>query len=120
MRHDKQTEPFYSSRAWRMARAEALRRDDGECQLCLREGRWALSRTGRQVPVRATMVHHIVPYKQAPERACDLENLVSLCDACHERMHPERHGGAREGDEAPLAIASGVRVVTIPAEDEGG
>ena len=91
-----------------------------ECVLCAREGRYALDGAGRIVPVRATMVHHIVPYKDAPGRACDLDNLMSLCDACHERMHPERHGGAREGDEAPLAIARGVRVVTIPAEDDGG
>lgn len=99
-----------------MARAEALRRDDGECQLCLREGRWALDRAGRQVPVRATMVHHIVPYKDAPGRACDLDNLMSLCDACHERMHPERRGGARESGEATTAAARGVRVIAIGAD----
>lgn len=109
----KETDPFYSTGAWRAARQLALDRDSGECQLCLREGRWELDSAGRLHPVRATMVHHKRPIKEAPELALDLDNLVSLCDACHERMHPERHGGARGEEAPPLAVRAGVRVLDV-------
>lgn len=39
----------------------------------------------------AVTVHHIEHLKAAPELALTLSNLESLCAACHEREHPERH-----------------------------
>lgn len=72
---------FYHTGEWRRARAQALKRDHHQCQRCRREGRYT----------RATTVHHIRHLKDAPELALTLENLESLCDACHEREHPERH-----------------------------
>ena len=112
-REKKETDPFYSTWAWRAARRLALERDMGECQLCAQEGRYELDSAGRMHPVRATMVHHKRPIKEAPELALDLDNLVSLCDACHERMHPERHGGARREETPPLAVRAGVRVLDV-------
>lgn len=114
-RPKKETDPFYSTAAWRAARKRALDRDMGECQLCAKEGRYEMDYVGRLLPVRATMVHHIMPLKVAPEKALELDNLISLCDACHERMHPERHGGAKD-NAATLAELAGVRVIKITAE----
>ena len=111
-RPKKETDPFYSTWAWRAVRQKALERDLFECVLCAREGRYALSGAGRIVPVRATMVHHIKPRKEYPELALVLDNLMSLCDSCHERMHPERHGGGKK-DEEPLAVRAGVRVLRV-------
>lgn len=111
----KETDPFYSTAAWREARKLALDRDMGECQLCAKEGRYETDYAGRPHPVWATMVHHIVPLKVAPEKALELDNLMSLCDACHERMHPERHGGAKD-DTPTLAERAGVRVAKIMVE----
>lgn len=111
----KETDPFYSTVAWRATRKQALDRDIGECQLCAKEGRYETDCAGRPHPVRATMVHHIVPLKVAPEKALELDNLMSLCDACHERMHPERHGGAKN-DTPTLAEQAGVRVAKITVE----
>lgn len=33
------------------------------------------------------MVHHAVPRETFPELQYEQWNLVSLCNACHERMH---------------------------------
>ena len=109
---EKRTDPFYSTWAWRAFRQRALERDLFECQICAQEGRFELDSEGRPHPVRATMVHHIVPVREAPERALDMDNLMSLCNACHERMHPERHGAQRE-ETPPLAVRAGVRVIDV-------
>ena len=76
---------FYRSRAWKRMRAAILRRDGYLCQHCRRYGR----------DREATTVHHIAHLEDAPERALDPSNLISLCTACHNRAHPEK-GGVRE------------------------
>jgi len=38
----------------------------------------------------ATEVHHIAHVDTAPELAWDLDNLISLCHACHNKQHPEK------------------------------
>ena len=32
-------------------------------------------------------VHHILPREQFPQYQYDPRNLITLCDACHDRMH---------------------------------
>lgn len=71
---------FYRSTAWRKLRVEQLRRQP-LCERCLAQG--------RHTP--AYVVDHIRPVNQggAP---LDLENLQSLCAACHNRKSgAERH-----------------------------
>lgn len=106
-RRRKYTEPFYATAAWRRVRALVLMRDGGMCCECMR--RW---RAGEHVrPRPATLVHHIVPYKDAPDKALETDNLESLCDTCHNRRHEAldaaRHAGA--GTQA----GSGVRIIRI-------
>ena len=62
---------------WRKLRERALRRDGYLCRECRRYGQ----------RVEATTAHHAWPVEDWPELAWNLDNLVSLCDACHERMH---------------------------------
>ena len=50
---------FYHTREWRKMRAEIL------------------------------TVHHVKHRKDAPELALTESNLMSLCQECHEDMHPE-------------------------------
>lgn len=89
MKYGKQADPFYLSGAWKQARKDVLTRDLFICQECLRR-----VEMGKQLrPRHATMVHHIKPRKLYPELALSLDNLESLCNTCHERMTPERHGG---------------------------
>jgi 5-methylcytosine-specific restriction endonuclease McrA len=38
----------------------------------------------------AKEVHHIKHLDDYPELAFDDNNLISLCSACHRKMHPEK------------------------------
>lgn len=70
----------YNAPRWRRLRAAVLRRDGYLCRYCLRYGR------RRQ----ATTVHHIKHADEHPELAYNADNLISLCEACHNKMHPEK------------------------------
>lgn len=92
--HYKESAPFYHTRAWKQVRAAALARDRGMCCDC--RDRYS-SGVGVR-PNRATMVHHIIPVEERPDLALSLENLRSLCDACHNKNHPEK-GSGRQAEE---------------------
>ena len=71
---------FYRSTAWRKLRAEQLRRQP-LCECCLAQG-------------RRTPAHIVVPIRPVNQGGAplDLENLQSLCAACHNRKSgAERH-----------------------------
>ena len=86
MKEYKKSDPFYHSKEWKRVREVALARDGGMCQVCL--ARYAAGYGVK--PRRATMVHHIEPRDKRPDLALQLDNLVSLCDECHNREHPEK------------------------------
>lgn len=71
---------FYTSTAWKNKREAILNRDGYMCRNC--------KRYGRQRP--ATTVHHIKHFDEYPELALESDNLISLCEACHNLMHPEK------------------------------
>lgn len=71
---------FYKSRKWKSKRAKILRRDNNECQKCKSRGKHH----------KAETVHHIKHLKDYPELALDDDNLISLCNACHNEEHPEK------------------------------
>lgn len=75
----------YTSAAWKRKRSAILRRDGYRCRNCRRYGR---SR-------EAVEVHHVKPVDEYPELAFSDANLVSLCHACHNKMHPEKARAAR-------------------------
>lgn len=109
----RETDPFYSTGAWKRIRRRALDRDHGYCVWCRRAGRKTIDRSGRPVPVRATMVHHIKPRREYPELALTLDNLVSLCDACHDEAHPEKHGQEKREQQPTAAQLLGVTFVQL-------
>ena len=73
----------YNSRRWRHKRKEILRRDGYLCQHCKRYGK----------QVQAVTVHHIKHVDEYPELAYINDNLESLCNACHNKEHPEKANG---------------------------
>lgn len=75
---------FLKSKQWQRKRAAILRRDKYQCRECRRYGRTR----------EATTVHHIKHRDEFPELALVDSNLISLCDSCHNKFHPEK-GGAR-------------------------
>lgn len=62
-----------------------LKRDGYMCQHC--------KRYGKAVP--ATTVHHIQHADEYPEMAFADKNLISLCEGCHNKQHPEKATAAR-------------------------
>lgn len=74
------SEKFYTTTKWKNKRAAILRRDKYQCQECRRYGRLRQAQT----------VHHIKHLDEFPELALDNNNLISLCNACHNKAHPEK------------------------------
>lgn len=84
-RKDKQD--IYNSREWKELRIAKLRSTQGLCEECLKQG----------IVTGARCVHHIVPIETARTKEemrrlaldCGLNGLMSLCVACHARIHKE-------------------------------
>ncbi|MBY3623723.1 HNH endonuclease [Acinetobacter sp. CUI P1] len=87
-KRNKGSKAFYRSTAWETARVQALIRDNYLCQHCIKRKRLT----------PADMVHHIKPLSDYPDLALVLENLLSLCNSCHNK----EHGLAGEKVETPV------------------
>lgn len=68
---------FYNKQAWKSKRVAILKRDNYKCRECKRFGRV----TG------ADTIHHALPLEIRPDLKLNNNNLVSLCNECHEAMH---------------------------------
>lgn len=77
---------LYSGKRWRMVREVVLKRDYYLCQVCKREGRIT----------EGKIVHHIIELREDESLAYELSNLETVCDACHNRLHPERNGSKKQ------------------------
>lgn len=81
MRWERHGRWVYRDKRWPALRLMAKRRDGFECVKC-----------GSKYRLE---VDHIEPVRDAPERAFDLDNLMTLCGPCHgaktrrETGHPE-------------------------------
>ena len=67
---DKNSQAFYESSAWRRLRRIKLQMNP-ICEMCHKE--------------KANTVDHVIPIKQSPETALDINGLQSLCASCHGR-----------------------------------
>ncbi len=72
---DGDSKSFYNSKAWRRIANAQLKREP-LCAECLKEGR----------VTPAEIADHIQPIREGGARL-DMENLQSLCRACHNRKH---------------------------------
>ena len=77
---DKKLLNFYLSKEWKEKRKEILKRDNHECQRCKRYGK----------VTKASVVHHIKHLDKYFELGLKNNNLISLCDSCHNAVHPEK------------------------------
>lgn len=68
---------FYKSKEWLTLRVVALQRDNFECQMCKEKGKYH----------KAECVHHIKEVKLSPRLSLTLDNLMCLCNACHNKVH---------------------------------
>ncbi len=67
----------YKDKRWKKKRENILRRDNYLCREC--------KRYGKTTP--ATTVHHIKMAEDNPELRYDSNNLISVCNACHNTYH---------------------------------
>ncbi|RXI70512.1 HNH endonuclease [Clostridium tetani] len=74
------TRTFYTSAAWINKRKYIINRDNNECQRCKKLGKVHI----------AECVHHIKHLKDRPDLALEDKNLVSVCNVCHNILHPEK------------------------------
>ena len=76
MRDDK-INKFYHSKAWIRTRQARLIKDSKLCQDCLSSHKITIAET----------VHHIIEVKDTWSKRFDIENLISLCNSCHNKRH---------------------------------
>ncbi len=78
------TDAFYNSTDWDILREKVLERDKYECQFFV--GKWndGMHKPDKIKLIRATMVHHIIPIKERPDLALDINNCISLSFEAHE------------------------------------
>ncbi len=74
--------PFYKSKAWRSKREYILKRDGYQCQECRKYGK----------NTEAKIVHHVIELEDDWTQRLKNNNLVSVCAACHNKIHPEKGG----------------------------
>lgn len=73
-----QSKAKISSSKWIKTREQAIIRDNGVCILCLVKYNRIFS--------KGLEVHHIVKRIDDPSLMYDLDNLVTVCRACHEEL----------------------------------
>ena len=89
-KRNQQARTFYHSREWEQIRLAVLARDNYLCQHCLRDKKIT----------RATVIDHVIPLLVDWSKRLDMDNLQSLCQACHNRKTAEdkrRYGQGRSG-----------------------
>lgn len=85
--NDKDVHRFYCSTKWQRIRDKVMRLDHYECQLC--KSKYHRIR-------KASMVHHVHHLEDYPNLALEIydeegnRNLISLCNSCHNEVHPEK------------------------------
>lgn len=71
-RTDLKEQSFYNTSRWRNKKNKIKFIDGGYCLLC-------------KEPM--DLVHHIEELKEAYEKRLDENNLISLCESCHQKVH---------------------------------
>lgn len=76
-RTDVKEQQFYNSKEWKIVRERIRNRDNGYCLVCQSEKSLRFMDT----------VHHIEELKENWSTRFDEENLISVCESCHQHIH---------------------------------
>lgn len=68
---------FYNSKEWKMLRNYKFGLANGLCEKCKEKN---IVRAGKQV-------HHIIPIEEDWSKRLELDNLILLCNDCHNEEH---------------------------------
>lgn len=74
---DEEVNRFYKSYPWIKLRKQVILRDNNECQRCKEHGKFSIGQC----------VHHKKELRKHPELALDIDNLITLCNTCHNSIH---------------------------------
>ena len=107
---------FYKSPEWIKLKRRILKENHFECAECKKLGivtRWDVDQHG--VKHMLSTVHHIMHVRDHPELAMartyrgrdgkDHINLVPVCKACHNRLHPEKVAARNSTQEGKFTNA---------------
>lgn len=90
-KQQKDKQEIYNSREWKELRIAKLRSTNGLCEECMKQG----------IVTSAHAVHHRHPIEDSTSKAemrkwaFMWDNLVSVCDACHAKIHKEQGKGTK-------------------------
>lgn len=73
----KKTKRLYKGKDWNKLKLMARERDNNLCQMCKRKGKYKY----------ADLVHHLIYVKANFSKALDIDNLMCVCSACHNKIH---------------------------------
>lgn len=76
-RRDKTRAQFYTSYRWQQLRARVLEDNNYMCVKCKEQGKVTV----------ATEVHHIEHIANNWDKRLDYDNLMPLCESCHDDIH---------------------------------
>ena len=79
---DSKYNKFYKSREWNKVRQLTIVKDHALCKDCL----------DRNIITPYNTVHHIVPIKDDWNKRLDVDNLICLCESCHQKRHNNMKG----------------------------
>ena len=88
IREDK-LKKFYDCAKWKKLRQKAMKRDNFECQMCKKQGKYH----------KVNNVHHIKEVKHRPDLALDIDNLICLCVDHHNEVHERYVEGQNKVDK---------------------
>lgn len=78
-REDIKEQSFYTSPEWKSVRLKIKARDNGLCLMCL----------NNNLITPMNTVHHIIELKEDWNERFNKDNLICLCEACHQKIHKE-------------------------------
>lgn len=73
----KKADSFLKTKTWKAIREKVILRDNGCCQLCIRNN---------FIEYRNLQVHHIIKRADDESLVYELDNLVTLCRSCHDKI----------------------------------
>ena len=103
-RKDKEEQKFYNSTNWRKKREHIKDRDNGLCLVCL---------YNKEIKSMDT-VHHIEELKDNWNRRYDEDNLISVCESCHQKIH-KAYRNNKKLEQTKLK-----RILKANISDQGG
>lgn len=100
IKRDRKAKKFYNSIAWQAMRNEVMAAAYG-----LDEISWAAG-----TAERGTLVHHIEPLRENPDRALDPYNLICLSAETHSYIHELYNSGQKEETQKKLFLLAKKRM----------